>query len=559
MDFKTFYGIYTKKNKLPLPADHLERVEACLAVQIHTTGARPSFFSKKYGTIKPKGYDKRFDVLFATRLLNRHPNENEEMYNWRLAVYAPVAKELYDRFLTMCRGTILQPNSYDLSVDDNTQEYIRNGFVYDTLYKAIPFVLENPYAYMAVIESEAKEKETTESFKPSIEFIPVQNVVMLDHESCAFKMPNGNLVFLDQRTQVTVKGKEFFYSTHNFNKSPFWEINNNFMEPFESWADLLVRNMNTDEQMTTQYSYPTRQSVRPACNYPGTPDGKYSCCVDGNITDMTDPMHPTKIACGVCGGTGLKSINPGDDYTMSEESIIKNGGNMIEMVKFITPDVAIPEYHLSRWQIFYDRTEKSLCLNKKINATESGDAKREDRKDQYFYLMTISNFVFEHFKHGVEYISAYLNYNQESNTHKSEEVVVIAPSQFDLMTDADLIAEFAALQTKTDDTQLLSEMQYQVNRRLYRNDKVQLKINEILYYNDPLYGVSGAALKSKLLSGIYTTEDKLIHEKGYRLLMQIAREITPKDFEDTEESTLVTKLLEKTKLMVPKNIYNEVK
>jgi hypothetical protein len=479
------------------------------------------------------------------------------MYNWRLAVYAPVAKELYDRYLTMCRGTILQPNSYDISVDDNTQEYIKNGYVYDTLYKAIPFVLENPYAYMAVIEGEAQEKDNTEDLKPCIEFIPVEKLIMLDHESCAFKLENGNVVFLDQTTQVIVKGKETFQSTHNFNKLPFWEINNNFMQPFESWADLLVRNMNDDEQMTKQYSYPTRQAVRPSCNYPGTPDGKYSACISGNITDMSDPMNPTKLTCGVCGGSGVKSINPGDDYTLSEESIIKNGGNMIEMIKYITPDVGIPEYHLSRWQVFYDRTEKSLCLNKKINATESGEAKREDRKDQYFYLMTISNFVFENFKHAIEYISAYLNYNQASGTFKSQEVIVTPPKQFDLMTDSDLVVEFAELQNKTDDSQLLAELQYQVNRRLYRTDKVQLTINEILYYKDPLYGVSGNALKSKLLSGVYSTPMKILHEMGYNILKDISREMTPRVFENTDTKTLIRKLELRIQELVPQDIYSE--
>ena len=54
-----------------------------------------------------------------------------------------------------------------------------------------------------------------------------------------------------------------------------------------------------------------------------------------------------------------------------------------------------------------------------------------------------------------------MNYNQSSQRFEDMEVVLIPPNQFDLMTDSDLILEFAELQNKSDDSQLLSEMQYQ--------------------------------------------------------------------------------------------------
>ena len=544
MEFISFYQDYSKKKKLPLPSDINERVEASLAVQIHTTGARPKFYAKNYGWIEPASYDKRFDKLFATKLLNRHPNENDVHYNWRLSVYAPVAKELYDRFLTMCRGTILQPNSYDLSVDEKTEDYLKSGFVYNTLFKGIDFVLQNPYGYMAVIESR-DEVDESEAMEPKIIFFRADQLLMSDEDSIAFKQ-DGKIYYFNSTVQIIVHGKEQFEFVHNLEKYPVWEIDNNFIEPFVAWSDLLVRNMNDDEAMTKQYSYPIKQLVMPKCNAPS--------CVNGIVVDMTDPLNPKRGQCGSCHGTGVMSMNPGDNYTISEENLIKNNGNMYDMAKFITPDIGIPKYHLDRWQIFYDRTEKSLCLNKKINATESGDAKREDRKDQYFYLMTISNFVFKQLERGIEYISKYMNYNQSSQRFEDMEVVLIPPNQFDLMTDSDLILEFAELQNKSDDSQLLSEMQYQVNRRVYRNDKVQLMINDIMYYNDPLYGVSGNALKSKLLSGVYDERDKIVHEKGYKILLGMAREVTPKVFVDTDMNALVNRFNEL--IPIPKGIYD---
>lgn len=548
MDFTTFYTGYQKKRKtFPLPADIKERVEDCLSVTVHTTGARPSFKTQGGKLVTYKSYNKKYDALFSERILNRHPNENEEHHNWRMSVYEPVAKELYDRFLTMCRGTILQPNNYQLITDDKTEKYIKQSYMYDTLYEGIPYVLENPYGLMAVIESDVHEKDETTELKPKIIFVKVEDIIMLDDESCAFKYQN-RVYYINDTLQTVIDKNKTYETVHNFGKCPYWQTTNNFMEPFVSWANLTVRNMNDDEAMTKHYSYPIKQLVLPKCKAKG--------CVDGIIVDSTDKLHPKRTKCGECKGLGTMTTNPGDVYSIPESLVYKNGGTMHDMAKFITPDSSIPKYHLERWLVFYDKTEKSLCLNKKINATESGDAKREDRKDQYFYLMAISNFLFENIKKGLYFMSAYLNYNQSTKTFEGQEIILVPPKQFELMTDSDLIAEFADIQNKTDDIMLLSEMQYVINRRIWRTDKVQLKISEILYYHDPLYGLAGNALKSKLLSGSYTDVDKLMHDKGPKILLILSNEMGAVDFVNATMTTLLEKLNSKIAELVPKTIYN---
>lgn len=153
-------------------------------------------------------------------------------------------------------------------------------------------------------------------------------------------------------------------------------------------------------------------------------------------------------------------------------------------------------------------------------------------------------------------MSAYLNYNQSTKTFEGQEIILVPPKQFELMTDSDLIAEFADIQNKTDDIMLLSEMQYVINRRIWRTDKVQLKISEILYYHDPLYGLAGNALKSKLLSGSYTDVDKLMHDKGPKILLILSNEMGADDFVNAAMATLLEKLNSKIAELVPKTIYN---
>jgi hypothetical protein len=76
-----------------------------------------------------------------------------------------------------------------------------------------------------------------------------------------------------------------------------------------------------------------------------------------------------------------------------------------------------------------------------------------------------------------------------------------------------------------------------------------------MYYTDPLFGVSGMALKSKVLSGIYSTQDLTIHEKGYKILLNISRELTEDVFIESDTNVLKAKLLAKIDEITPQGVY----
>jgi hypothetical protein len=550
MTHEEFFRKFDEKQEGLLPAKHSQRVGASLSVQIHSRGARPKYNVGRE-TIIPETYDSRFDRLFKTRLLNRHANESDALYNWRLSIYSPVAKEIFDRFLNFARGSIVQPNNYNIIVDPKTDEYFDQYDIHEEIWEAIEFLLENPNGYMAVIIGDY-DGDMTKPVGPSIEMICPSKVLMQDKESIAFE-DDCNIYFLDKFQQVKRdKYGVIQVIVHNFGEIPCWQIDNNFIQPFVFWADLLVRNMSDDEMMTKQYSYPIKQSVEPSC---------VACNGVGRINVNNTEKYPGGWGlevCNTCNGSGIMSINPGEIYTITEEKLMKLGNVMPDMAKFITPDVAIPEYHFKRWQAFYDRCEKSLYINKDIPVTnKSGEAKKEDRKDQYTYMSTISQFLFVQIKKAVEFIAAYRNYNGATQTYEKQEVIIYPPKQLDLMTNSDLVNELVDVQTKTDDAMILGEMQYVVTNKIYRDDAVQSKINEILYDTDYLYGICGDGLKLKYLSGLYTSEDKLIHEKGYKILMRIAKEMSYDVFVNTDNTVLIEKLKTEVATMVPQGIYNQ--
>lgn len=545
MEFAQFLKAHQSKRTLPLPEGHGQRVEACLAVQIHTTGARPAYDSSR-GWIKPETYHKKYDDLFATRLLNRHPNESPSHYNWRKSVYSPVSKELYDKFINLCRGSILQPNNFSISGDDLLMGWVAAQNLNHEIGELMAFILQNPVGYIAVIP----EGEYSSNESPEVEIVAVscEDILMDDGESVAFKY-EGRIYFVDRTAVYEIQGKEVITKPHNFNELPVWVYHNSFLQPYQFWSDSLVRNMNDDEAMVKHYSYPIVQVVEQECT---------ACQGQKEIIDTTavgyDPAdHSTfhKVTCSACNGKGTISRNPGDFYTISEETLARNGGTMQDMAKFITPDVGIPEYHLKRWQTFYERVEASLHLRVVQDGTQSGEAKREDRKDQYYFLQTVSAFVFAQLRRALRYVAGYLS------PTGAGPVFVVEPKQFDLMSDSDLVNEFAMLQTKTDDSQTLSELAYVVNSKVFRDDPVQKKISEVLYYADDLYGVAGAALRQKILSGVYSQADITLHEKGYKLLVRMADEMTAEVFAQMPVRELAARLLDAVQAVVPVGIYTQ--
>lgn len=542
MEFSVFYQKLNKKHSLPLPTDYKEWVKACNALKVHTHGARPAYMSNS-GYITPESYNPKYDDIFKNRLLNRHPNESMLHYQWRLSIYSPVSKELFVKFDNLCKGSILQPNNYSVSADDNTIQWFNVENQSELLSEMLSFILQNPKGFFAVINT--AENGENEKAHPEVICIDVDDIKMMDNESVGF-IHKGEIHYLNANTHYYVKNNEVLSYEHNIGVLPFWSEHNTYLSAYQFWSESLVRNMNDDEAMVKHYSYPVVQIVESEC---------YTCRGQKTVA-VCDELNPNNIGtktCETCNGTGTMSRNVGDYHTISEETIAKNGGQMYDVAKFITPDVAIPEYHLKRWQTFYNRVEQSLHLRSINQGVQSGDAKKEDRKDQYFFLQSISNYLFDNYKKALEYVSAYLNYIGGSSV--IQPISIVYPKQFDLMSDSDLVNEFANLQAKTDDTQTLSELNYAVNNKIFRDDKVQLKINEVLYYADSLFGVSGNALKTKLLSGVYSDSDKIIHEKGYKILVNMSKEMTEQVFIELETNTLISLLNEKVSSLIPAGIY----
>lgn len=552
MDVQEFIKLKDDRKAQPMAFDKTNAIGQALNVQVHTRGIYPKY--KLNGqTYIPKDYDSRYDAIFKTKLLNQYPNEDDEMYQYRLSIYSPIQQEISSRFQTAIVGTILNPNNYSIGSSNESFMELLPKFERE-FDKWLKFMLENPTSFYAVIQTNAMAGEDART-RPEVVCIDATNVVMYDHESVAFNH-NGVVWFMDHSSMYAIKTenqKAFIVQAyvHNFGSIPFWKVTNEFLQQYVVWCNEITKSHSDSQIVDKNYSHPVKQVLEVECR---------QCMGRGSIADVSKPdCDDCTVTCNACHGHGKMPMSPGQVYGVPEH-IIRTMGTIPQIASFTTPDIGIPTYHGEKWEKYYMKAENSLHLTKRGSASESGDAKREDRKDSYFYIQTISSVFFNHvIKPALYYIGYFVNTEIRDNmaVHAPIMIDIRDPRQFDLMTDIDLIDETNSVADKTTSPMLLAEMTNAMNEKLYSQNPELRKINRILYSADPLYGLTGNAEKAKLISGVYTPQQIWIHTMGYFTLKQYLMRIGSEAFMQKNNADIEAFLVQMANDSVPNMNFNE--
>lgn len=538
----------------PMAFDKKNAIGKALSVQVHTKGIKPRYELNdvKYA---PKGYDARYDDVFKHELLNQYPNEEDEMYNYRLSIYSPIQKEIASRFFTQITGTILNPNNYSIS-SDNEDFKIHLSRIEQSFDEKLKFILNNPTAFFAVIQINPMAGEDSKAV-PDLICVDATSMIMYDKLSAAFKH-NGKVYFMDVTQVVCLKENEKEHTyvqetryVHNFPRMPFWMVQNEFMDQYVVWCNEITKSHSDSQIVDKNYSHPIKQVIEVECK---------KCTGRGRIADKAQPeCENCEVDCDQCKGKGVLSMSPGQVYGIPEH-IIRNMGSIPQIASFTTPDMGIPTYHGEKWERYYEKAENSLHLKKRGSASESGEAKREDRKDSYFYYQTISDTFFTKvIKPAMYFVGLYSNVVFRENTaiHEALMIDIKEPRQFDLMTDMDLIDENIAIAEKSDNPMLIAEMSNAMNQKLYSQNPELEKINSVLYQVDPLFGLSGNNEKSKMLSGIYSPQELWIHTMGYFALKEILLLNGSQKFITTSNAVLIDRLKTMAQEAIPEVTFDE--
>ncbi len=507
-----------EKGSVPPPALKKVWVEESDRINVHAKGIRPKFRNprtsaktgRSNGWIVPANYEARYQYVFDNFILNRHPNEVEEHYHWRLATFAIISNEVYLKICQQILGSIFQNNQYTVNiVNDKLKSWSDYVGFNKMLCEFLPdFLFREHGGIIAIVEGHNEEFTSEETAIPKVLFIEPKDIIHYTSEEVFFSY--GDYYYYITKTEVSkleVDLKQKYYKTlvsytHDFGELPVFQNTSQFFKPFTTWADLIARNLSDDEVIAKNASYPHKQVVEPTCK---------TCAGHGSVEVECETGMCTE-KCSTCEGKGTMSINPGEVYVIPEREP-NDLRPMPEMVKFINPDIAVNEFSLKRWQLMYDKGMAAMHC-KLIDSAQSGEAKAKDRENFYFLVSSISNYIFDCADWILRIGSKYLNIENVNGRimHVESYDKLQRPQQFAIKTEYDLQNEYLQLTEKNAEISVRREKLDHFVEKAFNGNGLSKKRHEMKKLFDWLYGMTDAELTTRKLLGTAQTKDFIKHD-----------------------------------------------
>lgn len=527
-----FQELFTKLNdgKLAPPADKRKWEEASDRISIHAKGIRPQFSkpgSKRGGVIRPANYEERYQYLFDNYILNRHPNEQEEHYQFRLSVYPLLAQDVYLRGKEQIAGSIFQASQYTIAANEEDDQAYLESIEFEKRVKDEFFehILTDPYGKFALVESHFEEFGSDEPAQPDVELVESRYILHFEPRQCilfrAQRDAEGKklLYYLDRQyciklVQAEERGKEYELLSvyeHNLGLLPVVDNNRELFKSFVTWADLIARNFSDDEIVAKNNNHPHIQMVESVCNEcMGQGVKSYSCehCESGMQEEN----------CRSCKGRGTISVNPGEIHVIKESEFrpgeLNGAQGMMDRIKFINPDVSISKNSFERCWKIYEAGLRSLHL-KYTEENQSGIAKAIDREQLYLLISNCSAHLFELTDRMLMYLFGYLH--MEIATQRP--YTIEQPTQFQIKTEGDVQQEMIALRDA--DLSVRRQKTDEYMQIVYSGNQAELKKWRVVKVWDSLYCMTNEELRARQELGSVGQIDYVKHDRVEVMLNNI--------------------------------------
>ena len=397
-------------------------------MSLHTTGACPAFRilnpGAKYGTDGAGGkgrtpqagwtypvgfYGWEYQQLFEIYLLNRHPREADETFQWRLSQYRPYTRTPFQMCMDVVAGAIFQDSNFNVTLEDvNDAAYINGNNFNDMdlisyIKSNFQWICEDPNGRFVTIPKEPYYATTTDKIEPRVYFIPSKNIISITDDEMIFNIHDiawvaNNIGYFrfkkDPNTgqYIHMDAANGGYYAHMMGRYPSviaggkW----NTQGWFDSWlnaakavADDFVSSKSAEQLVNKEASHPFIVEASTDC-----PDCNAGLIqVACQVTPET-PQGQQLIRCPRCGGSHTISHNPADRMIVPPDQMKE------KLVQIINPDVEINKFHKENCQDLYDSMMEALHMNY-IEQAQSGVAKDKDMETRYQFIINISNDLFD--------------------------------------------------------------------------------------------------------------------------------------------------------------------
>ena len=480
------------------------------------------------------------------KLLNtRRPNEDENVYKYRLEVYEPITKGSMNKAIDKL-FRLFQSANYSVKVSTDLDEYLsfkrfKNehfiGFIQKYVLRRM---IEDPNALLVSIPT--GEGLVNPSVKIDVDalIVPSKNIKYISSDAVCWlqdkeksivtkggkKVKEGKVYstltregyFKHVQTGTAGSNKyeliEVYY--HNIGNVPAVVLGGNptvedyfesYFSPFLPFGNECIRQYSDWTGVMTMSAFPYREEVAEDCDAKG--------CRNGIVFDKETETHTT---CSKCKGTGkIFSRSPYGVFIRSKSSGVFEGGQADNspLVKFISPPVDIIKYSGEAWENLLRKAEEALHLIF-VDEAQSGKAKEIDREESDSMLTKISNNVFDEI-----IFKTLLYFEKYRELNNPVEPVIVKPISFRTRTEEDLIVEINQLSDKNAPVAFQVEAAKDLAKKRFSGNKAIARMVEILVAFDPIYHVNTANKAILLANGTIKKQDIVKSLFAYKTLNEI--------------------------------------
>ena len=456
------------KSAVPTPACVRKWREVYYGMSLHIDGACPHFKNvRDGGTVYPKNYfGPHYQHLFETYLFNRHPRENEYTRQWRLSQYRPVQKEPFHQVMQVITGAVFQDSGYGITIDDKEDsDYIwGSNFQGHDLpgYIAANFqnICNDPNGIFVAIPAEPWYATTTRKIAPQIHFIPSKQILLPTCDELIFELDEyvwcinaiGYFRFVKQAdgSYANADAGKGYYA-HLLGRMPIHKAGGlwNSQGFYDSWldaakavADDYAAEKTNLQLVNKEASHPfiiEASEECPECSGNGKRQYCKTCAHTAEECECSSHIAELR-SCRRCGGTGQISHNPGDRMIAPKEDMA------YQLIQIVNPDVKVNQYHSQNVKDIFQSLLRSLHLHH-VEEAQSAVAKDKDMETRYQFILRISNDLFDRLITGLlTDILAMRNVTTHNGitTPTASKFTITKPTQFQIKTSADLLAELEA-------------------------------------------------------------------------------------------------------------------
>lgn len=288
------------------------------------------------------------------------------------------------------------------------------------------------------------------------------------------------------------------------------------------WGNQALCQLSDLQICEKRFTYPEKVIVAKECEE----IGEYINGIHHIIDD-----HGNSVICGVCKGKGyIIDSSPLGVHIVRKGSGMNDQGEIIDPVKYVSPDTAILEHSAKRVDAYYLSMMDKLFITRQNMTNQSGESKMYDSEQKRNVNSNIVRGLYSLYENIIKSIAALLNENPN-------DVKIVLPDEIDVINANDALVELQEAKQKGVSYPIVVEKTKQHLLKVIGKTPENIALVDFIAKKDRLFGYSTAEVKDAVAifgSGI-TDRDKAIHFFGYTVLKDWLNKAENKDKEITDE------------------------